>query len=39
VELTRLGIQFGQGYLYSKPLPAGEASVFLARNREKHRKG
>ncbi|WP_374652800.1 EAL domain-containing protein [Dongia sp.] len=37
-ELTRLGIQFGQGYLYSKPLPAAEASVFLARNREKHRK-
>ncbi|MBK8157661.1 MAG: EAL domain-containing protein [Rhodospirillaceae bacterium] len=38
-ELKRLGIQFGQGYLYSKPLPAGEASVFLARSREKHRKG
>jgi len=38
-ELKRLGIQFGQGYLYSKPLPAGEASVFLAKSREKHRKG
>nr|WP_298686913.1 EAL domain-containing protein [uncultured Dongia sp.] len=37
-ELKRLGIQFGQGYLYSKPLPAGEASVFLAKSREKHRK-
>lgn len=37
-ELKRLGVQFGQGYLYSKPLPAGEASVFLAKNREKHRK-
>ncbi len=36
-ELKRLGIQFGQGYLYSKPLPAGEASVFLARNRAGHR--
>lgn len=36
-ELKRLGIQFGQGYLYSKPLPANEASVFLARSREKHR--
>jgi len=34
-ELRRLGIQFGQGYLYAKPLPAGEASVFLARNRAK----
>jgi EAL domain-containing protein (putative c-di-GMP-specific phosphodiesterase class I) len=37
-ELKRLGIQFGQGYLYSKPLPAAEASVFLARNRERLRK-
>ncbi len=37
-ELKRLGIQFGQGYLYAKPLPAAEASVFLARNREKMRK-
>ena len=36
--LKRLGIQFGQGYLYAKPLPAAEASVFLARNREKMRK-
>ncbi|MBI2253708.1 MAG: EAL domain-containing protein [Proteobacteria bacterium] len=34
-ELRRLGIQFGQGYLFAKPLPAGEASVFLARNRAK----
>ncbi len=37
-ELTRLGIQYVQGYLYSKPLPAAEASVFLARNRERMRK-
>jgi diguanylate cyclase (GGDEF)-like protein/PAS domain S-box-containing protein len=35
-ELRRLGIQFGQGYMFAKPLPAGEASVFLARNRAKH---
>jgi diguanylate cyclase (GGDEF)-like protein/PAS domain S-box-containing protein len=34
-ELRRLGIQFGQGYMFAKPLPAGEASVFLARNRAK----
>ena len=34
-ELTKLGIQFGQGYLWSKPLPAGEASVFLAKSRQK----
>lgn len=33
--LTKLGIQYGQGYFWSKPLPAGEASVFLARNRQK----
>lgn len=33
--LTKLGIQFGQGYFWSKPLPAAEASVFLARNRAK----
>lgn len=37
-ELKRLGVQFGQGYMYSKPLPANEASVFLAKNREKFRK-
>lgn len=34
-QLAKLGIQFGQGYLWSKPLPAGEASVFLAKNRQK----
>ena len=34
-ELTKLGIQFGQGYLWSKPLPANEASIFLAKSRQK----
>jgi diguanylate cyclase (GGDEF)-like protein/PAS domain S-box-containing protein len=33
--LAKLGIQYGQGYLWSKPLPANEASVFLAKNRQK----
>lgn len=33
--LTKLNIQYGQGYFWSKPLPANEASVFLAKNRAK----
>lgn len=37
-QLTKLGIQFGQGYLYAKPLPANEASIFLAKNRQKFAK-
>src|SRR3569623_1828839 len=36
-ELRKLGVEFVQGYVYSKPLPAPEATAFLEKWREKER--
>jgi diguanylate cyclase (GGDEF)-like protein/PAS domain S-box-containing protein len=35
--LRDLGVEFVQGYVYSKPLPAAEASAFLDKWRQKER--
>jgi diguanylate cyclase (GGDEF)-like protein/PAS domain S-box-containing protein len=35
--LRELGVEFVQGYVYSKPLPAAEATAFLEKWREKER--
>jgi EAL domain-containing protein (putative c-di-GMP-specific phosphodiesterase class I) len=35
--LRDLGVEFVQGYVYSKPLPAAEASAFLDKWRQKQR--
>jgi len=35
--LRALGVEFVQGYVYSKPLPAAEASAFLDKWRQKER--
>jgi EAL domain-containing protein (putative c-di-GMP-specific phosphodiesterase class I) len=35
--LRDLGVEFIQGYVYSKPLPAAEASAFLDKWRQKER--
>jgi EAL domain-containing protein (putative c-di-GMP-specific phosphodiesterase class I) len=36
-ELRKLGVEFVQGYVFSKPLPAAEATAFLEKWREKER--
>jgi len=35
--LRELGVEFVQGYVYSKPLPAAEATAFLEKWRQKER--
>jgi sensor c-di-GMP phosphodiesterase-like protein len=35
--LRDLGVEFVQGYVYSKPLPAADASAFLDKWRQKER--
>jgi diguanylate cyclase (GGDEF)-like protein/PAS domain S-box-containing protein len=37
VTLRELGVEFVQGYVYSKPLPAAEATAFLEKWRQKER--
>jgi EAL domain-containing protein (putative c-di-GMP-specific phosphodiesterase class I) len=35
--LRDMGVEFVQGYVYSKPLPVAEATAFLEKWREKER--